>query len=92
MSEQRRTLSDDGLTLRWRRSLLFERLGDAAVKLLAPTAQQRAIGGVLDEGMLEDESFLRRQPRRKINPAPTSWSSASRSRSSGRSATAASIS
>src|SRR5262245_60348379 len=54
MNEQRHTLSGGGLTLQWRCGLSFQNLSDGAVELLAPTAQQRAVGGVLYEGVLED--------------------------------------
>ena len=55
-------------------NLFFKRLGDAGMKLLAPTAQQRP-RGVLDEGVFENDVG---GPRRKINPASTNWFNSSR--------------
>jgi len=55
-------MSEEGSVFPGRRLLLlidckplFKRCGDASMQLLSSPAQQRAVGGILDEGVLEDE-------------------------------------
>src|SRR6516225_3838636 len=42
------------------RELLFERQGNAPVKLLALALDQRVVQGIVEEGMLEDVGTMRR--------------------------------
>ena len=53
--------------------LRLQHLGNALMVLLPRAPQQRLIGRVLDQGMLEAVGRLRRQPRWYSNSASTNW-------------------
>ena len=88
IGQWRHTLADRRLFAWGPHNLFFKRLGDAGMKLLAPTAQQRPMRGILDEGVFERQTTSARAAARKINPASTNWFNSSRNRSSGRCASA----
>ena len=60
----------------------FERFRDPGMELLPRTAQQSAVGGILDEGVLEQVFGCRRRSALKTRPASTRRRSASWSLSS----------